>query len=639
MALATPYQHTPIDPKSGEIRFLVLLPPSTDEDPNAPINCRIETSSTSKTPGHPYDILSHTCDRDATDRKQEDILINDSPFRIPSATAIALRRLQHHGTTRIWTSAICINQIHPTEKAQHVILKPRIYAQANRVCIWLCESDSQDWMSDPWWNSLVGVSEAALARPEKLVVMLGSGKAMPWVVVERTLRKRPKAGKPCTAASRAFDIITRLQQRKAADDQGEHLNICAVLHQLRCLECPNPRDRIYALYGLAPRLSNRLGVFPNCDDPSIKTAQIYTDSVRNLIEATGSLNILNLAREWRHVQATTKPDSEAIDGHCHLPSWVPNLAATTTRDPAPLLDLTDFTNNPIGSNRYGAARLLKASLVEKRPGSDEDDDAQQLIISGIRFDEVSDLGIPYHPPTGTGADAAPISRKGIKPLEQWEDLAMGPRHFCPYSSSIADDAEGSLNPRKEALLRTYIADHALAESRSCLPRDHLLTYIESWCDRVGWTSSPIPSSSHLSPSDMEASLRSNPEWAKHTKTLMAQAQEPNARNPIRAAKQSLTLCRSGPSIYSRYALRIHTACAHRRLLVTKRGYIGVAPWNAEVGDVVAVLHGGDTPFLLRPAGKLGEYELVGECFVYGIMGGEALAWEHAVAAVRNFRII
>jgi len=50
------------------------------------------------------------------------------------------------------------------------------------------------------------------------------------------------------------------------------------------------------------------------------------------------------------------------------------------------------------------------------------------------------------------------------------------------------------------------------------------------------------------------------------------------------------------------------------------------PWNAQVGDVVAVLHGGDIPFILPHAGKLGKYEWVGKCFVHGIMGGEALAW-------------
>ena len=77
--------------------------------------------------------------------------------------------------------------------------------------------------------------------------------------------------------------------------------------------------------------------------------------------------------------------------------------------------MSDFTNNPIGSNRYGAARLLKATL-EQRTGTDSIN-IQQLVINGIPFDEISDLGILYCPPTGTGVNTAAISRKGIKPLE------------------------------------------------------------------------------------------------------------------------------------------------------------------------------------------------------------------------------
>ena len=37
-----------------------------------------------------------------------------------------------------------------------------------------------------------------------------------------------------------------------------------------------------------------------------------------------------------------------------------------------------------------------------------------------------------------------------------------------------------------------------------------------------------------------------------------------------------------------------------------------------------MLFGGSTPFLLRPATTEGEYRLVGEAYVYGLMDGEAL---------------
>jgi hypothetical protein len=62
----------------------------------------------------------------------------------------------------------------------------------------------------------------------------------------------------------------------------------------------------------------------------------------------------------------------------------------------------------------------------------------------------------------------------------------------------------------------------------------------------------------------------------------------------------------------------------RRLLVTKKGSLGLAPPAAKPGDIVAVLVGAPVPHVLRQQDD-GSYELIGECFIHGIMGGEALA--------------
>lgn len=80
-----------------------------------------------------------------------------------------------------------------------------------------------------------------------------------------------------------------------------------------------------------------------------------------------------------------------------------------------------------------------------------------------------------------------------------------------------------------------------------------------------------------------------------------------------------------PKEYGNCVHRIYQACAHRRLLVTSRGYLGLAPWNAKVGDAFFILKGGKTPFLLREHEAPGQgHRLVGEAFMYGIMAGEAV---------------
>ncbi|KAK4956232.1 hypothetical protein LTR10_005753 [Elasticomyces elasticus] len=61
----------------------------------------------------------------------------------------------------------------------------------------------------------------------------------------------------------------------------------------------------------------------------------------------------------------------------------------------------------------------------------------------------------------------------------------------------------------------------------------------------------------------------------------------------------------------------------RALIVTKGGFMGVAPDDACAGDVVALVLGAGTPVVLRPSeATVSEYEWVGAAWVAGIMSGE-----------------
>ncbi|KAI3335857.1 HET-domain-containing protein [Ustulina deusta] len=65
-------------------------------------------------------------------------------------------------------------------------------------------------------------------------------------------------------------------------------------------------------------------------------------------------------------------------------------------------------------------------------------------------------------------------------------------------------------------------------------------------------------------------------------------------------------------------------CFNRALIITMRGFLGLAPFNAQLGDVVAILHGSKVPFVLRKDDKNGLYSLLGESYIHGIMYGEAI---------------
>lgn len=76
----------------------------------------------------------------------------------------------------------------------------------------------------------------------------------------------------------------------------------------------------------------------------------------------------------------------------------------------------------------------------------------------------------------------------------------------------------------------------------------------------------------------------------------------------------------------------------RRFVITSNGYYALCPRLVEKGDLVVVLMGCTTPFILRPFGE--NYHLVGECYVHGIMQGQALSMlEKGHMTLTDFRIV
>ncbi|PQE22890.1 heterokaryon incompatibility protein [Rutstroemia sp. NJR-2017a BBW] len=75
-------------------------------------------------------------------------------------------------------------------------------------------------------------------------------------------------------------------------------------------------------------------------------------------------------------------------------------------------------------------------------------------------------------------------------------------------------------------------------------------------------------------------------------------------------------------------------CLDPFFFLASNGMVGLCPWAARKGDVIVILYGGNVPFLLRPVSseveggdnskEVKRFELVGECFVSGVMHGEYL---------------
>jgi hypothetical protein len=74
---------------------------------------------------------------------------------------------------------------------------------------------------------------------------------------------------------------------------------------------------------------------------------------------------------------------------------------------------------------------------------------------------------------------------------------------------------------------------------------------------------------------------------------------------------------------------LNNALSNRCLVSTIAGHVGRVPQTIEVDDVGAILYGCSTPVILDPLKyKHDEYEFVGDCYVQGIMKGEAVEAHH-----------
>ena len=70
----------------------------------------------------------------------------------------------------------------------------------------------------------------------------------------------------------------------------------------------------------------------------------------------------------------------------------------------------------------------------------------------------------------------------------------------------------------------------------------------------------------------------------------------------------------------------------RRLFITSEAcYVGLAPNIVSKTDVLAVIFGCSTPFILRPVPESAHFQLIGECYAVGLMDGEALDMDEVSA--------
>ncbi|TWU70689.1 hypothetical protein ED733_001271 [Metarhizium rileyi] len=256
-------------------------------------------------------------------------------------------------------------------------------------------------------------------------------------------------------------------------------------------------------------------------------------------------------------------------------SWVPDwsskrLAGMFWRDPS---------TQPYCASGMGDVEL-KMQLSE---------DGLTLTTAGIRVDCIKELGPQFFGVSENGVAKAKLLPGSFKNIDECRNVALKGSLREPYVTGIS---------LTEALWRTLLGDKTPAGTR---PADVMFSkYYQA----------------------VEGFIE----------TLLECGQDMDLLNPSLSTEERERL--GGALTYyavdaGRFANVAGPHTRERMFAVTERGYVGMIPPYAEVGDAVFIIPGTQVPFLLRRRQTThdGRWRLVGECYFHGMMDGEMVSEE------------
>lgn len=666
-----------------EVRLLYLLPnshPSARVEgllTRGKLDSSLRYAAMSYTCGNPFpprssDNQSEECERrrayDQT-RKEHEVFINGIKFPVSRNLFEGLARLRNvDRPAGLWVDAICANQQDNEEVGQVVSSMHNIYNQAEEVLVWLGESGSRAnlqtalrLVDDIYYSFIAWHDKHRLTKFEQRWEALDKkarstpdsenqksfwewlkGDVHEWQTkvqlrkqLSRTDRRAWQAldeflsrswfdrvwtwqEKELARSARLFVGSKSLSWRRLrfamllimAHDQGQarperlqlmpgrqylhvvdNLNIdqrptlLDIVMNVRHRDSFNKLDKIFGVLGAAERdtANSDAQHFLQKVDYESSVSEIYTEFARYHIEEKGDLRVLQAC--------TPRTGNDCPE----MPSWV--------------ADWSDMSpSHQLSSNIYDAA---KGTPVEASYSRREN----AMILTGVLVDRV----------TIAGQDPR---------IDSLEEMV---------------DESASWDYWRDAIINTYMKVYVQGTFRG--PESHMayfgLPSESSWAAVADF----------LQKSDVYEPT-SEPVSEAYWRTLMVDKKPGTKMDQNRRIEADLSVCRrfhrdalgrildpglrrqiERDFVHTRKPITVHNnagrelslpgwfdamqrSVLHKRLFVTERGLLGMAPPNVKAGDLVCVLLGGSVPFLLR---EIEDYfHLIEEAYLHGYMDGKAL---------------
>ena len=657
--------YKPLDSEKSQIRLVTIHPKDQESQQ---IKCDLEICSLDEK--LPYEALSYVWGDMDFDTK---IIFNGQDFSVGLNLMFAVGDLRlTDRPRRLWIDAICINQSDKEERSSQVLLMRQIYRYASRVVVWLgidtpenlsalnllrsvkemthvsesadggrtlSQSDIakvrnyldtdmsakeglsflfRDFLMQVWWGRVWVIQEVAVSS--RTAVVLGESE-LEWSSVCDAIWTLVLTGAvPTQLGSPIFrnelssiSSLSNIEALRRRVKQGSLPPISTLVASNR-RAATDPRDLVYAFLGLAKERDDQL-LRPNYLDSNPVSA-VFLNLIEYSVQVENSLDIIC----WSQGRIRDE-----------LPSWCPDwtkpprlgwdfVSDFSGRAPFPLIPTYQnfLSNNPWHAcgNRSPAARITRTPPT--------------LVCKGLLVDVVEVIGDPM-------VMGYPfVWNRLLINLHPWERLILN--HFEGLKSKIAQPANGpsvfdvsdqfhrlmvsltetpnfapwapgslamilrSLKAVSKLFYSSYRGLQKLRRKTGFLFHGFRFQYItggdlaEAYVRTL--TTNQLSDGKILTDSDY------NLFWSKVPKSL----NDPTA--PIPAPFQR-----------SLMGTMIQSTCA-RTLVLTRKGYLGLGPTNAQKGDLVCILYGCSVPVIIRKYGQ--GYRFVGESYIHGLMDGAAV---------------
>lgn len=541
-------------------RILVLEPGKGDDE----LKGRLEHISSLE--NYPYQAVSYAWGPPEED-KAGTLFCGELKLKISSTVRDVLRKIRSADETcAVWIDQICIDQDDEVEKGYQVKFMREIFEHAGHVIVWLGEESETDRFA---------FKNEQIFDENQFLNMLRDREwfRRTWVVQEVACSRKASVwhGNEKISWERlAHFVINELSNIDPAQRLKEE-NIRHARESIRATETArwsnNGVGFMYLFEAILMTLHN------NCKDPRDKVFAVLglgKDWLeKRALEPNYHATVEDVFREfaiWDSKENCTLRTLSCPSGDFSpLPSWVPDWRSVDNPDPFIL---------------YGNQTGFAASK-NKRLQAWYADECRTFVVKGKEVDAVQRLGPRSQFVKATSRSS--IDHSWIDRLEESRDWLMACQNFASGGTEELHES------RFEEFWRTMICN--LTEHATPAP-DKYSEYFSKYLQF----------------------MKTVPE--RYRKGLW---------DPAFTQKEFIN---HHPKMvdfenHERIEASLEKWSSKRRICLTREDKLAFVPQRTEETDIICVIYGSEVPYVLRRMPG-GDYKVIGECYVYGIMDGEAL---------------